>query len=107
MPRAEAGTRERALEKKAAVNEKMKAFRERSPAVEEVPDGELMGGGDGVGEFKAAKKEFERKQTEREIRREEVLRARAAEREERLKEYRSKEEGTMEMLRALAKSRFG
>jgi hypothetical protein len=41
------------------------------------------------------------------LRKEEILRARMAEREERLQEYRSKEEGTMSMLKALAKQRFG
>lgn len=53
VPRAEAGTRERQLEKKREVNEKMKSFRERSPGAAEVPESELMGGGDSLGEFKA------------------------------------------------------
>ncbi|CAG8955987.1 hypothetical protein HYFRA_00008843 [Hymenoscyphus fraxineus] len=107
VPRAEAGTRERQLEKKKEVNEKMKSFREKSPGAAEVPDSELMGGGDGIETFKKTKQEFERKKNERELRREEILRARMAEREERLQEYRTKEEGTMEMLKALAKQRFG
>jgi hypothetical protein len=106
-PRAEAGTRERQLEKKKEVNEKMKSFREKSPGAAEVPDAELMGGGDGVGELKKIKQEFERKKNERELRKEEFLRARMAEREERLSEYRAKEDSTMEMLKALAKQRFG
>ncbi|KAG9230560.1 hypothetical protein BJ875DRAFT_537070 [Amylocarpus encephaloides] len=107
VPRAEAGTRERQLEKKKEVNEKMKSFREKSPGAAEVPDTELMGGGDGIGDYKKQKKEFERKKNERELRKEEILRARAVEREERLQEYRTKEEGTMSMLKALAKQRFG
>ncbi len=107
VPRAEAGTRERQLEKKKELNEKMKSFREKSPGAVEVPDTELMGGGDGVEEFKKTKQDFERKKNERELRKEEILRARQAEREERLQEYRAKEEGTMEMLKALAKQRFG
>lgn len=107
VPRAEAGTRERQLEKKKEVNEKMKLFREKSPGAAEVPDTELMGGGDGIETFKKTKQEFERKKNERELRKEEILRARMAEREERLQEYRTKEEGTMEMLKALAKQRFG
>jgi hypothetical protein len=107
VPRADAGTRERQLEKKAAVNEKMKSFRERSPGAVEVPESELMGGGDGINEFKQQKQEFERKKNERELRKEEILRSRAAEREERLSEYRAKEEGTMAMLKALAKQNFG
>ncbi|KAL3420777.1 RNA helicase-like protein [Phlyctema vagabunda] len=107
VPRAEAGTRERQLEKKKEVNEKMKSFRERSPGAAEVPDTELMGGGDGVDSYKKEKKEFERKKNERELRKEEFLRARMAEREERLAEYRQKEDGTMAMLKALAKQNFG
>jgi hypothetical protein len=107
VPRAEAGTRERQLEKKKEVNEKMKSFREKSPGAAEVPDAELMGGGDGIDGYKKQKQEFERKKNERELRKEEILRARMAEREERLQEYRQKEEGTMAMLKALAKQRFG
>jgi hypothetical protein len=106
-PRAAAGTRERQLEKKKEVNEKMKSFREKSPGAAEVPDEEMMGGGDSIGEFKRVKQEADRKKTEREIRREEIMRARNAERDERLGEYRAKEESTMEMLKALAKQRFG
>ncbi|RDW72042.1 hypothetical protein BP5796_08076 [Coleophoma crateriformis] len=107
VPRAEAGTRERQLEKKKEVNEKMKSFRERSPGAAEVPDTELMGGGDGIDSYKKEKKEFERKKNERELRKEEILRARQAEREERLQEYRQKEDSTMAMLKALAKQKFG
>jgi hypothetical protein len=107
VPRAEAGTRERQLEKKKEVNEKMRSFREKSPGAAEVPDAELMGGGDSMEGYKKVKQEFERKKNERELRKEEILRARMAEREERLQEYRTKEEGTMSMLKALAKQRFG
>ncbi|KAK1636989.1 hypothetical protein BDP81DRAFT_393699 [Colletotrichum phormii] len=110
-PRAEAGTRERQLEKRAAVNEKMKEFREKGlggdggPA--EVGEQELMGGGDSFAELKAMKAREERKKTEREVRREEIARARAVEREERVREYREREEGVMKGLRELAKQRFG
>lgn len=107
VPRAEAGTRERQLEKKKEVNEKMKSYREKSPSAAEIPDTELMGGGDGIEGYKKQKQEFERKKNERELRKEEILRARQAERDERLQEYRAKEEGTMTMLKALAKQRFG
>ncbi|KFY21713.1 hypothetical protein V493_07180 [Pseudogymnoascus sp. VKM F-4281 (FW-2241)] len=107
VPRAEAGTRERQLEKKREVNETMKSFREKSPGAAEVPESELMGGGDSLGEFKAKKQEFERKKNDREIRREEMLMARAAERDERLQEYREKEDKTMAMLRGLARQNFG
>jgi hypothetical protein len=107
VPRAEAGTFERRLEKKATVNATMKSFRERSPGAAEVPESELMGGGDGVSDFKKQKQEYERKKNERELRKEEFLRARAAEREERLQDYAAKEEKTMAMLKELAKQRFG
>jgi len=107
VPRAEAGTRERQLEKKKELNEKMRAFRDKSPgAVEEVGESELMGD-DGVEGFKKKKKDMERKKNERELRKEEVLRARAEEREERLQEHRAKEDKTMAMLKALAKQNFG
>lgn len=76
--------------------------------MEEVGDSDLMGGGgDGVEDFRARRKEQERRKTEREVRREEMLRARAAEREEKFAEYRAKEDRTMEMLRGLARARFG
>jgi hypothetical protein len=107
VPREEAGTRERRLEKKKELNEKMKSFREKSPGAAEVPDSELMGGGDGLSDFKRQKQEFERGKNERELRKEEILRTRAAEREDRLAEYRQKEEKTMAMLKALAKQNFG
>lgn len=107
VPRAEAGTRERQLEKKKELNEKMKSFREKSPGAAEVPDQELMGGGDSIGDFKRIKQDVERKKTEREVRKEEILRARMAERDERLSEYRAKEDKTMDMLKQLAKQRFG
>ncbi|RFU35352.1 hypothetical protein B7463_g985, partial [Scytalidium lignicola] len=110
VPRAEPGTRERQLEKKTEINAKMKGFREKSPgAALEIPDSELMGGGgdDGVEGYKKKKAELERRKTEREIRKEEILRARMEEREERLREHREKENKTIEMLRQLAKERFG
>ncbi|KAK2012226.1 hypothetical protein LZ32DRAFT_310887 [Colletotrichum eremochloae] len=108
-PRAEAGTRERQLEKRALVNGKMKEFRDKGGdgGVQEVGEQELMGGGDSLQEFKAMKAREERKKTERELRREEIARAREAEREERLREYREREEGVMKGLRELAKQRFG
>lgn len=109
VPRAEAGTRERQLEKKREVNEKLKSFRERSPggAAEVVDDKELMGGGDSVTEYKQAKAAEQRRKTERELRREEIERARAAEREEKLREYREREEDTMAVFKEIARQRFG
>ncbi len=76
VPRAEAGTRERQLEKKREVNEKMRSFRDKSPgggAVEEVREADLMGD-DGVDAYRAKRREQDRKKNERELRKEEVLR---------------------------------
>ncbi|GME41092.1 hypothetical protein GTA08_BOTSDO06090 [Neofusicoccum parvum] len=108
-PRADPGSRERQLEKRRETTDAMRAFRDaKAPGeMEEIGERDLMGGGDGVDEFRARKREEERKKSERDIRKEEVLRARAAEREEKFAEHRAKEEKTMEMLRALARQRFG
>ncbi|KAF2153711.1 hypothetical protein K461DRAFT_115008 [Myriangium duriaei CBS 260.36] len=106
-PRAEPGTKERQLEKKREQAESNRAFREaRSPGAEEVREGDLMGD-DGAEGYKARLQASERRKTERELRKEELLRARAAEREERLSQHRAKEDKTMEMLKAIAKQRFG
>lgn len=76
-------------------------------------DDELMGeggGGGGGDSLEAMKQEREketRKKNDREVRREEILRARIAEREERMEAYRRKEDETMSVLKALAKQRFG
>lgn len=107
-PRAEAGTRERQLEKKREVAGAAREFREArggGDGVAEVGDSEMMGGGgEGIG---AIRQREERRKTERELRREEALMARKAEREEMQAGLRAKEEKTMESLRALAKERFG
>lgn len=109
VPRAEPGTRERKLEKKALVNEKMRGFREGAAGdgVEEVGDGDLMGGGDSVAELKRAKAAMQRKKTERELRREAEARAREEERLERLREWREREEEKLRGLKELARARFG
>ncbi|KAI7189100.1 hypothetical protein D0869_14357 [Hortaea werneckii] len=111
VPRAEPGTRERQLEKKRERASANQAFREAKDGgageMEEVGDKELMGGGDGEDDYKAQVKARERQKNQREIRKEEVLRARAAEREGRVAEHRRKEERTMGMLRELAKQRYG
>ncbi|KAH9818196.1 RNA helicase [Teratosphaeria destructans] len=109
VPRPDPGSRERQLEKKrdaAAVNREFKDAKDGGQ-MEEMGEDELMGGGDGVNDYRARLKANERKKTEREIRKEEVLRAREAEREERRKGFRAKEERTMEMLKSLARQRFG
>ncbi|KAH7020964.1 uncharacterized protein B0I36DRAFT_27423 [Microdochium trichocladiopsis] len=113
VPRADPGSRERRLEKRREVNDKMRSFRDASPTAE-VDDRDLMGGGDGGGggaddiaELKRQKAAEQRRKTEREIRREEEARAREAEREERLQSYKDKEDKTMAVLRELARQRFG
>ena len=107
-PRADPGSRERRMEKRREVTASNRSFAEaKDSGATEVPDNELMGGGDGVSEFKARLKTRERAKNEREIRKEEQLRAREADREERLAEHRKKEDKTMEMLKALAQQRYG
>ncbi|KAI7154384.1 hypothetical protein KC349_g7694 [Hortaea werneckii] len=111
VPRAEPGTRERQLEKKQEKASANRDFRDAKDGgageMWEVGDKELMGGADGEDDYKAQVKARERQKNQREIRKEEVLRARAAEREGRVAEHRRKEERTMGMLRELAKQRFG
>lgn len=108
VPRAEPGSRDRQLEKKrevAATNRSFADAKGGADGLADVSEEVAMGGGDGgIREMKARE---ERKKNEREIRREEILRARQAEREERMVGLRQKEEKTMEMLRELAKQRFG
>ena len=107
VPRAEPGTRERQLEKKREVAASNKAFADRkSPGVEEFGDRDLMGD-DGIEAYKRQKREHERRKTEREIKKEEIWRARAAEREEKLEKRREKEQVIMDTLRQLAAERYG
>ncbi|KAJ5382644.1 hypothetical protein N7517_000555 [Penicillium concentricum] len=108
-PRAEAGTRERQLEKKREVASSNRAFADsaRGGSPEAARDEDLMGGGNEFSALKREKEKDQRKKNDREIRREEILRARTAEREERAQAYRQKEQETMGFLQALAKQRFG
>lgn len=116
-PRAEAGSKDRMLEKKREKADSHRAFaagKTDAGGVEDVPEADLFGGdedaggaGGGIEGFKRQKRELERKKNEREIRREELLRARQAEREQRVQEYKVKEEKTMSGLVALAKARYG
>jgi hypothetical protein len=109
VPRSEPGTRERKLEKRQEVNAKMREFRDRSPgAMDAADDKDLMGdAGDSLADLKRQHVMEERKKSEREVRREEIARAKREEREERKREYREREEGTIAMLKELAKQRFG
>ena len=108
-PRADPGTRERQLEKKREKAEAHRSFaagRVDAGDPIEVADADLLGGGEEEG-FRKRKGEVERKKNEREVRREEVARARMEEREERVRAYREREERTMRGLVELAKARFG
>jgi hypothetical protein len=108
-PPAEPGTRERQLEKRRELAASNRAFTsaKTDPTDVELPDADVIGGEDSLNELKRLKEIEERKRSEREIRREEVMRARREEREERVREMREKEEKTMEMLREIARARFG
>jgi hypothetical protein len=107
VPRADPGSRERQLEKKREVTSALQSFRDAKESGDvEVAESDLMGD-DGIDLYKRKKKEEERKKSDREIRREEIERARAAERDERLAERREKEGKTMEFLRQIAQERFG
>ncbi|KAI4166175.1 MAG: hypothetical protein LQ342_000061 [Letrouitia transgressa] len=108
-PRAEAGTKDRQLEKKrelAASNRAFATSKTEAGGMIDVPESDLLGEDGGIEGFKRQRKEEERKKNEREIRREEILRARREEREERIRAHKAKEEKTMSGLIALAKARF-
>ena len=105
-PRAEGGTKERALEKKRENSAAAKSYQEGAEAggPAEVAEKDLMGDSD---EIKVMRVREERKKNERELKREEALHARALEREERMKGLREKEDKTMGMLKQIARERFG
>ncbi|KAK8919484.1 hypothetical protein H634G_03266 [Metarhizium anisopliae BRIP 53293] len=107
VPRAEPGTRERKLEKKKEVNDKMRQFRDKSPGLEAGDERELMGGGDELEEYKRMKEKEHKRKSERQVQREEFERAKREEMEERRRAWQEREEGTVSMLRELAKQRFG
>ncbi|KAJ3467398.1 hypothetical protein MRS44_004962 [Fusarium solani] len=94
VPRAEPGTRERMLEKQPRGH----GGEQRARA---------HGGGDSLEEYKQAKQQEQRRKTEREIRREEIERAKREEIEEKRRAWREREEGTIGMLKELARQRFG
>lgn len=111
VPRSEPGTRERRLEKRKEVAASNREFarsaRDGSP-METALETELMGGGENdLDTLKKGKERDQRKKNERDSRREEILRARAAERADRIQKYRQKEEHTMTWLKALARQKFG
>ncbi|KAI0155320.1 hypothetical protein GGR57DRAFT_464818 [Xylariaceae sp. FL1272] len=107
-PKAAAGSHERKMEKRLDARNSNKAFAEaKTSDAPEINDNELMGEGGGVDEYKRMRREADRRKNEREVRREEIERARREEREERIREYREREAGTVDMLREIAKARFG
>ena len=108
QPRAEAGTKERQLEKRrelAASNRQFAQAKEGGDMAE-VAEADLMGGDAGA-DFKRRKMEMERKKNDREVRRDEIMRARRLEREEKARAFKEREEKTMDGLIELARSRFG
>lgn len=107
VPRADPGSRERQLEKKRETTSALQSFRDAKEAGDvEVPEADLMGD-DGIDAYKKKKRDTERQKNEREIRREEIMRAREAERNEKLAERREKEGKTMAFLRQIAQERYG
>ncbi|EXJ57599.1 hypothetical protein A1O7_07947 [Cladophialophora yegresii CBS 114405] len=109
VPRAEAGTRERQLEKKREKADSIRAFAAGKEAAGKVElrDADVMGDEDSLGELKRMKMENQRKKNERELRKEEILRARRAEMEARLQAAKEREEKTMSLFREIARQRFG
>ena len=110
VPKAEAGTRERQLEKKREVASSNKAFAmaKEGGDMPEVAESDLMGGDeDDVATLKRRKKEMERQKSERELKREEISRAKREERERRQQEFKEREERTMQGFIELARRRFG
>ncbi|KAK0672997.1 hypothetical protein QBC41DRAFT_312537 [Cercophora samala] len=107
LPRADPGSRERKLEKKREVTEKLKGFgQEKEQGVEEVAERDLMGGDDALEELRRMKKLREERQNQRQSRREEEEMLRRQEREERVRVYKEREEKVMEGLRGLVRERF-
>lgn len=106
-PRADPGSRERQLEKKRETTSTLQSFRDAKESGDvEIPEADLMGD-DGVDQLKKQKRDMERQKNEREIRREEIARAREAARNEALAARREKESKTMDFLKQIARERFG
>ncbi|KAL3469524.1 peroxisomal membrane anchor protein conserved region-domain-containing protein [Aspergillus californicus] len=110
-PRAEPGTHERRMEKRREASDSNRAFasaRRGGSPTDAAPEDELMGSAENdLDVIKSSRDREQRKKNEREIRREEILRARTAEREERVRQYKEKEDETIGWLKTLAKERFG
>jgi hypothetical protein len=107
VPRPDAGSHERRLEKKRDTAVVHASFRDaKSPGAEDIADNDLLGDG-GIDTYKRRQKDEEMKKSERQLRREEIFRAKAEERKERVQVMKAKEDQTMDMLKTLAKQRFG
>ncbi|RCI16828.1 hypothetical protein L249_2709 [Ophiocordyceps polyrhachis-furcata BCC 54312] len=106
-PRAEAGTHERKMEKRRETNDKMRQFRDKSPGMEAANDKDIMGGGESVEEYRQMKARERRRKSERQIRREQLERAQKEMTEAKRRAWQLREEGTINMLRELARQRFG
>jgi hypothetical protein len=108
VPKSDGGTHERRVEnarERATVQKSLGEARESG--MDEVDEGELLGGEDGIAGFKKRKVEEERKKSDRAIRREEIARARAEEWKVKMQERKEKEDKTVDMLKELAKARYG
>ena len=101
-PRAEAGTRERRLEKKADVNTKMQSFRDKSPDAA-VSQEDLMGKPD---EYRTMLLQ----QKDRAQQRDDLQRAMRSQREKEMdfkrEQARLKEERAMDMIREMARQKY-
>ena len=101
-PRAEAGTRERKLEKKADVNAKMQSFREKSPDAA-ISQDDLMGKPD---EYRT----MLLRQKDRAQQRDDLHRAMRSQREKEMdskrEQARLKEERAMAMIREMARQKY-
>ncbi|PFH57069.1 hypothetical protein XA68_15559 [Ophiocordyceps unilateralis] len=107
-PRAEAGTHERKMEKRRETNDKMRQFRDKSPGgIEASQEKDLMGGGDSVEEYRQMKARERRRKSERQVRREEMERAQREIMEAKRRAWQVREQETVNMLRELARQRFG
>ena len=106
--RAAPGTKDRQLEKRreAAYGNRSFADGAHEGGMTEMVDEDVMGT-DGLVELKRLKEAEGRKKSEREVKREEMMRARKAEREEQVRGMREREERTVGMLKELARARFG
>lgn len=110
-PKAMGGTKERQMEKRREQASANRAFAEAKASggdMADVDESDLLGAAhDGVDGYKRQVKEMERKKNEREIRREEIMRARREEREARARDIQDREDRTMMGLIELARQRFG